>query len=395
MRQLFEFFEGHGFGKFKKIFCNFFLNKKITTAVFCIFVFLIIIFLRGKNSFTKDFILQAQDSFAKFGVGDGFPVKFDGNRVNLENFKSCDNDIFLLSETSFMCFNRFSKKVFSRPHGFSSPVLKVKNKYSLIYNLNESDYKINLRYREVCSQKLLENIISGDISGSGKYVFATNCKEFLSDLTVFDENFEKVFCYHFCDCFINNVAISEDSKTVAASGVLVNNGNFFSVIYVFDLKKEQPKAKFEYEDSLFLEVKFLKNSNVVGISDNMLTVIVPNSNKKTDYFYREKSLSCFDANSKGIAVCLKNDENSDCELILLNIDGLALKNIKVGTNVLRVSYGNNAIAILQEMSMCVYSPNGEKIKSFDVASDIKNISLISCKSIYLLGLHRVSKLDFK
>ena len=363
----------------------------------CIFFFVfILLLLRGKNLLTKKITLATQDALARIGVGEGFPLKYEGTKVEIKNFKASDGDVFVLSDTSFACFNNFSKKIFLRSHGLDSPVLKVKKTHSLIYNSHGNNFKINLRSKEVCSQKLSESIIAGDISESGRYVFATdsNGRESHSKVSVFDENFEKIFEYNVSDCFVTNVAISENATMIAISGVFVNNGTLFSVVYVFDLKKEDPKVRFEYEDVLFLEINFLENSNIMCVSDKLLTSINPSLNKKTDIAYEEKQLNCFNINNKGAALCLSSVGSTECELLLINKNAVAFRSILAGSNIYCIDYNGNVIAALKDSQLDIYASSGKKIKNFSVNEDTKSISLASSNRIYLLGLSEISNLDF-
>ncbi|MDR1467114.1 MAG: DUF5711 family protein [Oscillospiraceae bacterium] len=371
------------------------LKKMSTIFVFC----LLCVFLVPKiESFhPKKIVDSIQDAVLSFGFGGGFPIEANGNKVDCKNFKTFGRDLIMVSDTSFICFNTNAKKIFDRPHGFTRPILKCSKNRALIYDLSGSSFKIESRNKSILASSFLENIICGNISDNGNYVFATESKDYLSDLMVFSEDSKEIFKHCFSDCFLNNVSLSKDGKLVAVSGLLAQEGALKSLIYVFDAEFGKLKTKVEYQDVLFLDLAFLNNSNVVAIGDNLTSVIRVFQNKQESYQYDQRPLTAFDINPQNGAVLSLSTraDFAQCDIVSINGDGKNQTITQTELNATALSYNNNGtIALLGGEKLNVYSKYGKNIYSSSFETNVKTIDMRSSRSMYILESNRASVLDF-
>ncbi|MDR3178904.1 MAG: DUF5711 family protein [Oscillospiraceae bacterium] len=373
------------------------LSKQIKMILIFSFCLIFIFFFSKIENFMPQKIVESiQDTIASMGNGSGFPIKVTGSRINCKNFKILNKDILVLSDTSLVCYNKTAKKILNKPHGFESPVLKCAGNKALIYNLHGSDYKIETKCANILTNNLTENIISGDICESGKYAFATEGKECLSKLVIFSEKMNEIFTYYFSDCYVNNIALSNNGNLAAVSGVCSEKGKFKSLIYVFEMTLEKEKFKFECDDTIFLDISFLSDKKLVAVGDKKTLFINTSLGEQKDFDYEDKPLTSFDINSKaGVILSLANKSDfTECNILKLNNKGEIITSIQSQMNVFALSHNDEVIALLGDGKFNVYSKLGKIICSSSIDRDIKRVQLLSSRSAYILGTCNIGLLDF-
>ena len=388
-------------GKFYSLIKNFI--KKIPKKYIRVFEILILIFLSvalfvNREKFSPDYVgTFLEDLFAEVQHGNGYPYKISGSKVNNENFKIIDKDLFLLSDTTLSVTNTSAKEMHKSQHCYQNPMLKVSSTRAVVYDLGGKNLEITSRSKTLHTAAMNNNIISAAVSNYETFAAVTEAKGFLGQLSVFAKNGRDVYYkYNFADHYITDVAISENGKSVAVCGSTAKDGSIISTVYVFDYKSEEPKVKLNYDDNMFICVEYLSNGNVVAVGDRLISVINAKNGSKEDYFYDNKNLIGFDINKKeGILLALSlSEDGNNTNMVVINKNGKVDKSFHTEHSVKAVSFNHGKLAALAYGEVYVYNFSGKKINSFNVGNDVKNIRLFSSKDIYVLGITEVRKIRF-
>lgn len=388
-------------GKFKNLIESFI--KKVPKKFIKVFAILVLSFLSvaifvNREKFSPDYVgTFLEDLFAGIQHGSGYPYKISGSKVNNENFKVIDKDLFLLSDTTLSALNTSAREMHKSQHCYQNPMLKVSSTRAVVYDLGGKNLEITSRSKNLHTATMNNNIISAAVSNYGTFAVVTEAKGFLGQLTVFAKNGKDMYYkYNFADHYITDVAISENGKSVAICGSTAKDGSMMSTVYVFDYKSEEPKVKLNYDDNMFIRVEYLSNGNVVAVGDRLISVINPKNGSKEDYFYDNKNLIGFDINKKdGILLALSlSEDGNNTDMIVINKNGKVDKSFHTDPSVKAVSFNHGKLAALSYGEVYVYNVSGKKLKSLAVGNDVKNIRLFSSRDIYVLGITEVRKIRF-
>ena len=201
-------------------------------------------------------------------VGTGkYPLSLYGGDALQVTEKS--NTYLVLSETHVDIFNNHGKSVFSEQHGFLQPVLKTSDVRNIVYDQGGKSLKLFNNDKMLNSKKYNNEIISVGIAKNGTYAVATRSDGYQSQIIVTDKNEKKVFEWYCADETINNVALTNNGKTLIISALKVENGAFKSTVYVLDYNLASPLYTFQYEDVIVSIEANGNNKAILAFSDKI------------------------------------------------------------------------------------------------------------------------------
>ena len=345
-----------------------------------------------------------QESILGMGVGPGFPTPMVGSSISKDNFQSMDQDVVMVSDTSFVMLNKTAKELTNRQHSFSTPVLKIGGSRALIYNLGGNSFQIESRSKTILKKDgLSHNILAGDISQSGEFAIVTESEGYFSELTVYDKNTQAIdsedyrYRYYFSDYYITNVALNKEGTSVAAVGVTANEGALRSALYVFDdFENSQAKETPDYifEDNLILAVRYLDNGNIAVVGDRETYIVTPSTGEQITYSYQQRSLANFDLSGNHVLLALSaSNDGRSCDIVLLDEVGRISTEFSTSHKVISASYYEDRIALLDSGTIYGYSQTGEETGSWDAGGDAQQIVLYSRDSAYVLGISQIRQVS--
>ena len=347
-----------------------------------------------------------QESILGMGVGPGFPTPMAGSSIAKDNFQRMDQDVVMVSDTSFVMLNKTAKELVNRQHSFSTPVLKVGGSRALIYNLGGNAFQIESRSKTILKRDgLSHNILAGDISACGDFAIVTESEGYFSELTVYGKNTQALdtgdyrYRYYFSDYYITNVALNQEGSSVAAIGVTAYEGALRSALYVFD-DFENSEAKegpdYIFEDNLILAVQYLENGNIAVVGDREAYFINPAAGQQVTYSYQQRSLANFDLSDEQMLLALSaSNDGRSCDIVLLDETGQVSSEFSTGHKVLSASCYGDRIALLDAGTIYGYSSTGEETGSWDAGGDAQKILLYSYDSAYVLGISQIREVSLR
>ncbi len=371
------------------------LTKKFLKVFLILFISVVVVLaLTNINSLTPDNISHwfQYDLLGKT-EGDGYPIKYNGTNVKAQNFELMESCPVYCSDTTFAVLNSNAGLYQEAQHSFANPSMNVNAGYSLIYNINATGYKIINREKIIRSSSAKGKIFCADISKNGVYALLTEGKDYLSQLIVYrNDNLEK-YRYNFADYYVNRVALNSDGSRAVLSGVSAKNGGLVSVIYILDFSQENYLQKYEVEDRIIYDVKYLNSGNVIAVGESSAYYINVNDNKKTDIPYNSRVLTNYALDREdGLLLSLsQNPDGKECDVIMINNRGEQIASISTGKSIQSMDYRNNRIAILFTDSLCLYSMNGDVLSTVQSEIGTKKICFYSDSTLYTLGKSQISQ----
>ena len=98
--------------------------------------------------------------------------------------------------------NSSANQSINRQHSFNSPVLQATSGKYLIYNLGGNGFKIEGSSDTIYSGNTSNNIIAGDIAGSGRYALVTETQGYPSSLSVYLTDNTVQYKYDFSEYYV-------------------------------------------------------------------------------------------------------------------------------------------------------------------------------------------------
>lgn len=327
--------------------------------------------------------------------GDGYPTRFSGTNINVNNFDIMNGVPVYCSDTSVVVLNSNAGEYQNSQHAYANPVLKSNSNYSIIYNVGATGYKIIDRNSVVHTSSAKNKIFSADVSSNGAYAVLTQGEDYLSNLTVYrSDNLEK-YTYNFADYYVNNVSISNDGTRAILSGVSSKYGGMISAIYILDFSKDSYLQKYEIDNAYIYSVCYLENGNALAVGEDAAYYINVSEEEKSDINYNNKTLTTYNIDRNyGLLLSLaKNPDGRECDVLMIDKDGNSDTGFSTGAKITSLDFYNDKISLLLSSTVNIYDKSGTLVSTADVGGDARKICFVSSDLIYILGKGQISKLN--
>lgn len=385
--------------KLKKIFSYEGNIKKAKNISFILIIsVLFIIMWFNLNHFHPNNVVNfIEDKVHSIGRGNGFPYDVSNHKIKSNNFNLYGGNILFLSDNSFVALNSSAKQVCIKNHNFSNPSFRCSGGRYIIYDVGGNDYRIDTLSKTLYKSSYENKIVCCDISESGTYALIAESKDFLNEMTVYDRSSKEKYRYYFANKCVSNVAVSNNSKTVSTCGFYTKEGILTSFVYIHDLKSEEPKYQFEFDDNMLFFVGYFSNDNIVAVGDKSIIILNSRTGSRKDIDYDKKILSCFDFDKdQGMVYnILPTNSGQNGEIILIGIDGSVASKISSDTKFQSISHKGGKIAVLSENEIYVYNISGSLDGVFNTSSISKSIKLSSPGKAYIMQENKIYDINLK
>ncbi len=355
-----------------------FKKKKFILAFFCIVIAGIVVLLM----FTTPTGLPeaVTNTFAAMAGGDGYPVKPDGSKILMT--ETSKGNIFALTDTDMVSYNKNGGSFFTVSHGFSNPSAAVSEARSLIYSYQEKKYII-ANYKSVLAENEMSgNILFGNMSRSGHYVLVTKSTGYEAQAEVYDKNFNSVYKWFSADDSISAATLSPDGKRLALVTLGVQNGAFKSTVYCLTYDSANPIFKFELDEPV-LELKTISSGCFAAVMNNGIIFYDWNNGEILKKDFPDDKVAIFKTDNKkeSLAVC-KNGIITDSYKIYGFNNGKEQFNFNFNGAVIDADICNGKVYILSNRQVLVLNSNGETEETYEMDSIASAINVADGGIIY-------------
>lgn len=376
------------------------VKSNVKSGKFFLIVFLLLaiffaFFRNFSNFLPNNFLIWVQTKFSSFSKGEDFYNEEESASIIPRSQGFMDGNIVLLKDSGFFVLNRNCRKIFSDKFAFESPKVKIAGLRSIVYDAGRTGYKIYTIFKSLFSGESENQIVSGAISDSGVYGFATKSKSHLSEMSVFDADNHKIFSYFFADRFVSDISISKKGNESAISGYKIADGIFESAVYVLNHRSEEPKKILNFPDEMVFRVEYLSNGNLAILSEQNIRILTAWFCNLKEYSFDDKILNCFEVRRDGnITLCMSDtNDGRNCEVVCLNQNLSEIALIKTDLRVTDVTQRNEVICLLCGEQVYCYSTSGELIKTLKILPGAEKISLVTNSKICVVGDEKLMILD--
>lgn len=305
---------------------------------------------------------------AKIGSGGGFPYSLAG--ISASDISMSGSDLVLLDDVSVRVLDSTAKEISSIEHSFDHPVMESSSGRILLYDIGAKQFRVQSKTRTLFEKQTDYIILTAALGNDGSVAVATRAEGAESMLTVYDKSHKETFRWACAKEHIVSCDISDNGKRFAVAVLGVNNGSVYSKVYVFDKKKTEPYASFEYNDSALTKVKFLSNDKFIVFGNNTCEIIDGKTvSGKIDVSINTPSRLFVSDNNTAVLVLSKYSSTTQKTVTVYNKSGKEMFSTEVTGIVKAVSTDGKYTAVLTDSQVCIFNMKGEMTGKAEIASD--------------------------
>lgn len=370
-------------------------SRAAVCAVFCILCCVSVLIVTKWDVFSPDGVAEWV-SFSD-STKASFSIDISGTSVLENNFKSVNNALMYVSDTSVVRLNHDGEKIYSYQHNFTNPLIKYSDIYSIAFNEGGADFRILSDKGEVYRSTQGTAITDCDINDIGVYGIISDQTGYLAKLSVYNKNNEFLFGYSFNDYYAVSVSLNSEGTMAAVGAVNTIDGQLVSKIYLLDFTKTEPLYVYSYEDLIVYDVKFIDENKFAVVTDSLVSVIHTDSGKETAYSYSNRVLTAYNVSyGENIAISLsRSDDERECSIVSIDTNGNELGSFSTGLKVFSIDVKKDKIALLSSNMLYLYNSYGDSFGSWEVGTDAKSVIIPQEKTAYILGVSEIRKISLK
>lgn len=329
----------------------------------------------------------SQNVFSAMGSDGGLPKALSGDKV--DDLRSRGNELFVMSDSYMYAYNTDGKCITTVQHGYNSPRLETSFTRTLIYDRGSYGLRVDSLYTNYINTQLDKKIITADICDKGYVAVATDSTEYSAEVTVYDSKFKSLFRWSAASGQVSTLKLSPNGKYLAASVVSGKNGDYSSMVSIFEIKTGSKLFTKVYDGSMFVKSSSDRDFvTFVGI-DECVSIGWDGLNERVNDFYR---LEYFDATLTNCMAAVYHPDGDDRHytVAVLDSNGAVKASVVLQGNVARVSADENYI----------YTYDAGVVNKYDLSGNMISTHQIGYEYVFMtnhkkgIGLTYDMKLDF-
>ncbi len=333
-------------------------QKRRLKTIFTVFIALSLVGLLLHFILPVGIWENIENGWAMIGSG-SYPITLDS--TDTISAVPSGHVYYVLTNTRVNAFAKSGKKIFSDPHGFENPVLKISKTRALVFSQSGNRALIyNLR-RQICSITTEDSIVTAALSDSGIFVLVTRADTYASSVYVYDKNGNRIYEWNSAADTVNQVEISPNGKKIAIAAFNAASGTYSSKISILNFKSATPEWSETTEGELIYELCG-GTGGFYAVTQNKVRFIHWSKGKKQEY-ENNYDMTFFRKSSGGAAaVFSRESDRTDNRIVLFSSKG-ALKaewNFKGEISDIQVLSGH--IYCMSDINVLLFGNDGEVLR---------------------------------
>ena len=328
--------------------------------------------------------------------GDGYPVALTGSVVAQGNVDAWGGNGVVLSDTAFTILTPSGEEALSLRHSLSQPVLQSAGGVYLLYNQGGPGYVVVQGTKQSLEGTAQGDILAGAVAANGRFALATRGEEGACDLTVYLEDGEVQYTYHFAQDYVTCLALNPQGTGGLACTARSQGGELISKVTAFHFDDPNPQATFETSDNLLLGAFWGENGSLYAVGDTALLRA-----KASDFAWQEdpyggRTPTAFRFSGSQVYLSISAYEHAGpCTLLCYR--GLEDPvEIATGERVEALSVYGNTVGTLEDQELVLYDAStGQELARAAAGADAKSLALSSGSAAYVLGVSEVRRVFFE
>lgn len=330
-------------------------------------------------------------SLAGIGSGEGYPYSING--VEITDAGVTNSDLVLVYDDTVKVLDSTAKELSNLTHKYDHPVMSSNSGRVLLYDEGGTTFRVQSKTRVLYEKELDYIIYTGAMGKDGSVAIATTASGAESMLTVYDKNEKEVFVWKCAKEHIVSCDVSDNGKLFAVSVMGVDNGSVYSKVYIFNKKKTEAQASFEYNDTAISSVQFLSNETLFVLGNNVCQIINGDEVKEEiDVSVNTPSRLYISDNNTAVLVLSKYSSTTKKIIKVYNKSGTELFTQEIDGLVKSVSTDGKYVAVLTDENVQIFNTKGEMVGSAAVNTDAEEV-IVSSRSTYVYSLDKIEKIS--
>lgn len=326
--------------------------------------------------------------FAGLGSGDGYPYQISGMVIG--DATVTNSDLVLLYDDSVKVLDTTAKELSSISHKYDHPVLQSNSGRVLLYDEGGNKFKVQSKTRTLYEKETKYMILTGSLGKDGSVAIATRAEDAQSMLTVYNSKEKEIFVWKCAKENIISCDVSDNGKLIAVSVLGVENGSVYSKVYIFDKKKDSPKASFTYQDSAVSSIRFLSNETLFVLGNNICSVIKDGKEEQVNVSVNTPYMIHISDNNTAVLVLSKYSSTTQKLVNVYDKSGRELFSNEIDGLVKSVSTDGKYVGVLTDNNVQIYNMKGERVGSASVNTDAEKV-IVSGRNTYVYSADKIEK----
>ena len=326
--------------------------------------------------------------FAGLGSGDGYPYQISGMVIG--DATVTNSDLVLLYDDSVKVLDTTAKELSSISHKYDHPVMQSNSGRVLLYDEGGNKFKVQSKTRTLYEKETKYMILTGALGKDGSVAVATRAEDAQSMLTVYNSKEKEIFVWKCAKENIISCDVSDNGKLIAVSVLGVENGSVYSKVYIFDKKKDSPKASFTYQDSAVSSIRFLSNETLFVLGNNICSVIKDGKEEQVNVSVNTPYMIHISDNNTAVLVLSKSSSTTQKLVNVYDKSGRELFSNEIDGLVKSVSTDGKYVGVLTDNNVQIYNMKGERVGSASVNTDAEKV-IVSGRNTYVYSADKIEK----
>lgn len=373
-------------------------NKKILKKTIVVFLIIVILFcgvflIANRSRISWDnFSTWVSVNVLGSSEGEGFPVDTLGTSVSKGNFTLIGGHLSYASDTSYVELSDSAGRIINTQLSYSDPILRGTRNYSIVYGAGSNGFMVSDSKETKHKGTTSEGIFTADVNDNGYYCIVTQGSGYLSQLTAYNNENEKLYEYYFSDYYITCVSINANGDGAVCSGVTTNNGGEQTKIYQLSFSEEKPVKEYVFSDSMVYDTRYISPDKVCAVANNAVYTINLQEDKPKVTEYNSRTLTTYDfnADTNVLSIVLsKSGDGRNCDMLIFNSKGEVERTLTFADRVDSISTYKSNVGILSSGKAYILDDESNVTSKKDAGNDAKAMLLYSSNDAYILGISEI------
>lgn len=358
-------------------------------VIFCIF------FSEGVSTGNMQHILRNM-----FGEGDtkesasSYYFSINENAV----FDSISNIPIVAGSDRIVVFSPDGSHEYSEESEYLKPEVKTSSALALVYDKGGSAYGVYDEFGQRHFESEGGKIYGGVIANDGTYALSRKGKEYMTEISVYNQSFEVVTVIKKNNAFACMDIKDNGSEIMLVTYSVFPSGNVESEIMLLEKGEKTPKKLFSLENGTPLECRYLENGEIAILFDKTFCIFDRDGNMLSSYAVDVNGIYMYNISDDGrLLFSQRVYGNTDTYRIeLITLDGVSmkkqqytLKNKPVKLNM----YGGYAYIITEHKIIRLDAENFSEEKIYKSDKRINGLVFIS-KDTFVCTSDSILKIDW-
>lgn len=360
-------------------------KTKITVWIILFVIFFAMIIMKvceiDFNSIKNAFSQEASVSSSGY-----YPYTSNGDNAQLD---IVNNKFVVFTDSAVDVLNiQNAKKLYSFEHGYASPAKAYSSNYICVYDRAGTRLRLDSLSKNLYELSLNKPIITAAVADNGVVAYSTFSDSSKSKIVILSKNRNTKAEFEISDGYVTCIALNSNASKCAYVTVNSENGEFISTVHTVSVASNEEIAKFDYNNSDILNLKYGAYDRMYVVGVDFLSVI--KGQKEQIQVFEKGSITtlnyCF-TNDDELVLNYSEYSNSQSTVIsYVKSNGKVKTSINTDSEPKYLSTYENKIAVLYPNSFSVYSlTNGELKQTLACDSYINSVHCVSSKSYVQYG----------